>query len=114
MEDQHRDVTTLVECGAEKQGEARNGKNIVHGCCSNYKSWDALGHTISSLLKVEKAGDNDGRADSGENKAEHEAPLPGKSQEHTSCDSHCKGLGKAGHEGEPEHHRRQLPQRLRA
>ena len=60
--------------------------------CSNYKSWDALGHTISSLLKVEKAGDNDGRADSGENKAEHEAPLPGKSREHPSCYSHWRGM----------------------
>ena len=64
--------------------------------CSNYKSWDALGHTISSLLKVEKAGDNDGRADSGENKAEHEAPLPGKSQEHTSCDSHWRSMRRCG------------------
>ena len=60
--------------------------------CSNHKRRDALRHTVSSLLKVEETGDNDGRADSGQYEPEHEAPLPGKSQEHTSCYSDWRGM----------------------
>ena len=64
--------------------------------CSNNQSWDAFGDTVSPLLKVEKAGDDDSRADRGENKAEHEAPLPGEAQEHSSCHSHWRGMRRWG------------------
>ena len=78
---------------AVKENRLVRRKNIT---CSNHKGWYALRHTISSLLKVEKAGDHDGRADSCQDKAEHESPLPGKSQEHSSCYSHWRGMRRSG------------------
>ena len=80
--------TSSMDAG-KKENRLEILRNIT---CSNNKRWYALCHTISSLLKVEKAGDNDCRADSGQDKAEHEAPLPGKSQEHSSCYSHWRGM----------------------
>ena len=84
-----QDMARTSSMDAVKENMLVRCKTIT---CSNHKRWDALPHTVSSLLKVEKAGHNDGRADSGQYEPEHEAPLPGKSQEHTSCYSHWRGM----------------------
>ena len=51
-------------------------------------------------LELEEAGNDDGRADGGEDEAEHEAPEPGKVEEQVRRHGHDERLDETGGEGQ--------------